>query len=182
MLVRYHDTSVGPYSELMFSTGLYRLGGHFGFHISQIYVDSQRSIDGGRANWAVPKKLAIFEWQETANQIQVKVRMAEASQPFLTTSFTRSSVHIPASTALVPPQLKTILQVQDPDVPGTYLATNIHAAGKLHLLTEAKVASDGQEVPKDNGLGIWRTGISLMGFQGSFAEAQTVLGQQSKAL
>lgn len=175
LLVRYHDTTVGPYSELIFTPGLYRLGTHIGFHISQIYVDSKKSLEGGRANWAVPKKLATFDWQNQDNQILVTVSLPNASQPFLTASFKQSQRHIPASSVLVPPPLKTILQACDPKLmQSDYLSTRLSAAGKLHLLSGTKVQSDGSEVPGDSNLGIWRTGISLTDFQGTFAAPQAL--------
>ena len=176
ILVRYHDTSVGPYNELIFTPGLHRLGRHVGFHISQIYVDSQRSLEGGRANWAVPKKLAVFDWQEQDSHIQLQVKLPNASQPFFTASFKQSKVQIPASSALVPPPLKTILQACDPKLMySKCLSTRVQAAGQLHVLSKIKVQTQNNEVPKDSDLGIWQKGISLIDFQGTFAKPQPVV-------
>lgn len=174
ILARYHDTSVGPYSELIFSSGLYRLGRHVGFHIDQIYVDSQLSLLGGRSNWAVPKELAEFEWQTQGKSTQVEVSLPGRSQPFLTASFDLSKLHIPASSAVVPSPLKSILQAchqQKLDSAAVkHLSTEVTAAGSLHALSAIKVQTDKTVVPDSKELGIWRTGISLAGFHGSFGK------------
>lgn len=175
ILARYHDTPVGPYSELIFSSGLYRLGSHhIGFHIDQIYVDSQPSLLGGRLNWAVPKELAEFDWQIQDKLVQVKVRLPGKSEPFLTASFNQSNLHIPASLAVVPPPFKSILQARN-EQPGDsaavkYISTRVTAAGSLHALSAVTVQTDNSVVPGSKELGMWRTGISLTGFDGTFGK------------
>ena len=173
ILARYHDTSVGPYSELIFTSGLYRLGRHVGFHIDRIYVDSQPSLLGGRLNWAVPKELADFDWQTQGKSTQVEVSLPGKSQPFLTASFDQSKLHVPASSAVVPSPLKSILQACNQQKLGSavkYLSTEVAAAGSLHALSAIKVQTDSSVVPDSKELGIWRTGISLAGFHGSFGK------------
>ena len=174
ILARYHDTSVGPYSELIFSSGLYRLGRHVGFHIDQIYVDSQPSLLGGRLNWAVPKELADFDWQTQGKSTIVKVSLPGKTQPFLTASFDQSKLHVPASSAVVPSPLKSILQACNQQKLGSaavkYLSTEVAAAGSLHALRAIKVQTDSSVVPDSKELGIWDTGISLAGFHGSFGK------------
>lgn len=175
ILVKYPETSVGPYSELILTSGLHRLGSHVGFHISQIYVDSQASVDGGRANWAVPKKLANFDWQTQGGQQHVKVSLPSANQPFFTASFKQSQFSIPASSAVVPPPLKTILQACDPDVANSnFLSTRVNAAGRLHLLNAIQIQTDRNEVPSHTDLGLWQSGISLTDFDGTFALPQAL--------
>jgi hypothetical protein len=57
-LVTYREGPVGPYDEILGAPILLRpLAGHVPF----IAVDSERSIAGGRGNWALPKILARFE-------------------------------------------------------------------------------------------------------------------------
>lgn len=175
ILARYHNTSVGPYSELIFSPGLYRLGSHVGFHISQIYVDSQPSLIGGQLNWAVPKKLAKFDWQVHGNMLEVRVSLLDAQQPFLTASFMQSKFHVPASSILVPPPLKTILQLCDSAIASAkYLSTKVSAAGQLHALSKVKVQTDNTVVPDAKDLGIWQRGICLAAFHGSFGKPNAV--------
>lgn len=66
----YHDSPVGPYKELVFIPGLYQY--HDGTDgkvkkahgISRIWVDNEKSVTDGRANWGIPKEYGVFEWRE----------------------------------------------------------------------------------------------------------------------
>lgn len=56
---RYDGTGVLAYDELLVGVGgLWR--GRPVSHIPQIWVDSERSVRGGRALWGIPKELAAF--------------------------------------------------------------------------------------------------------------------------
>ena len=63
-LVRYRETPVGPYHEVLASPSL--LLGPRGPEacVPFIAVDSLPSVVGGRENWALPKTLARFEWPD----------------------------------------------------------------------------------------------------------------------
>jgi hypothetical protein len=63
-LVRYAETPVGPYHEVLASPVL--LSGSRGPEaaVPFIAVDSLPSVHGGRENWALPKTLARFDWPE----------------------------------------------------------------------------------------------------------------------
>ena len=63
-LIRYRETPVGPYREVLASPAL--LLGPRGPEASVpfIAVDSLPSVHGGRENWALPKTLARFDWPE----------------------------------------------------------------------------------------------------------------------
>lgn len=60
--IRYLDTPVGPYSEVLASPVLLARAPLPASNVPFIAVDSIASIHGGRANWALPKTLAAFEW------------------------------------------------------------------------------------------------------------------------
>lgn len=60
--VRYLETPVGPYSEVLASPVLLARTPLPAASVPFIAVDSIASIHGGRANWALPKTLAAFEW------------------------------------------------------------------------------------------------------------------------
>ncbi|WP_375446110.1 hypothetical protein [uncultured Fibrella sp.] len=60
MLVDYASSNVGPYCELLFIPGLFKLKGRTTFSISKIYVSTQVSVDNGIANWGIPKERADF--------------------------------------------------------------------------------------------------------------------------
>ena len=63
-LIRYRETPVGPYHEVLASPVL--LAGPRGPEacVPFIAVDSLASVHGGRENWALPKTLARFEWPD----------------------------------------------------------------------------------------------------------------------
>ena len=63
-LIRYRDTPVGPYREVLASPSL--LLGPRGPEacVPFIAVDSLPSVHGGRENWALPKTLARFDWPD----------------------------------------------------------------------------------------------------------------------
>jgi hypothetical protein len=60
MLVDYKTSNIGSYRELLFTPGLFKLGGRTTFSISKIYVSSYTSVLNGIANWGIPKELADF--------------------------------------------------------------------------------------------------------------------------
>jgi hypothetical protein len=59
--LRYNECIVGTYARRGVVPGLY---------IQHIWVDSLRSMWGGRSIWGLPKQLATFDWQGTTVQIQ----------------------------------------------------------------------------------------------------------------
>lgn len=56
--VDYERSGVDPYLELLHVPYFTHSGGTVGPTIDRIWVTSQRSVDSGRANWAIPKGLA----------------------------------------------------------------------------------------------------------------------------
>ena len=62
-LARYTEGSILTYSELVVVPALVRAGGKTGGWISQIYVDDERSVEGGHTIWGLPKELATFTWE-----------------------------------------------------------------------------------------------------------------------
>jgi hypothetical protein len=64
-LIRYLDSPVGPYHEVLGSPLLLAEGPLPAAVVPFIAVDSLASVHGGRANWALPKVLARFEWPES---------------------------------------------------------------------------------------------------------------------
>lgn len=56
--VDYERSGVDPYLELLHVPRFTHSGAIVGPTIDRIWVTSQRSVDSGRANWAIPKHLA----------------------------------------------------------------------------------------------------------------------------
>ncbi|KAK0751842.1 hypothetical protein B0T18DRAFT_341693 [Schizothecium vesticola] len=73
-LIRYTDTPVGPYDELILAPGYFEYpledakGGKKAtgknLRITRIYVSQERTAWNGRTNWNIPKHLARFEWND----------------------------------------------------------------------------------------------------------------------
>lgn len=72
MLVRYHTSPVGPYDELLFLDHAF-VGLKMHSNIPKIFVSSQSSVNEGRYHWGIPKELAQFEWEHTAQQVSCKI-------------------------------------------------------------------------------------------------------------
>ena len=67
--IRYLETPVGPYSEVLAAPLLLARAPLPASVVPFIAVDSLPSIHGGRANWALPKTLAAFEWSAPPERI-----------------------------------------------------------------------------------------------------------------
>lgn len=65
--VRYTDTPVGPYDEVLGMIGS-RTGARPWGHVAFMSVDSRPSLVGGRTNWAMPKTLANFDGDPAAGR------------------------------------------------------------------------------------------------------------------
>src|SRR5205809_4506835 len=59
---RYGEGSTLQYSELVVFGGVVRCRREIGLWVSEIYVDSEQSIAGGREMWGLPKEPAEFDW------------------------------------------------------------------------------------------------------------------------
>ncbi|KAK7691486.1 hypothetical protein QCA50_004885 [Cerrena zonata] len=64
MLVRYKDTPVGPYDELIWIPGAFSVPqtSMKKLRITRIYVSAKESVYNGRKNWNIPKTVAHFEF------------------------------------------------------------------------------------------------------------------------
>ena len=68
-LVSYELPSPLTYSELLVARPVKKDGGRR-VNITDIWVDSQDSLEGGRALWAIPKDLMDFERTTTGGRVQ----------------------------------------------------------------------------------------------------------------
>ena len=99
--VTYESGSTLTYSELIVSAALVRAGRSVGGWISHIWVDSERSVNGGRSIWKLPKELASFRHEPAARRFSASaggttlVRIAAAA-PTL-----RPPVAVPAVVPMV---------------------------------------------------------------------------------
>ncbi len=101
MLVDYQTSPVGPYKELLFIPGYFKIEDKNTFSISKIYVSSQESVWNGIENWSIPKELADF----TIEQPDKRTKLFSASlndEPFFEATVQRSRFSFPFSSALFP--------------------------------------------------------------------------------
>lgn len=68
-LVSYEKPSPLTYSELLVARPVKKAGGRR-VNITDIWVDSQDSLEGGRALWAIPKDLCELERTTTGRRVQ----------------------------------------------------------------------------------------------------------------
>lgn len=109
-VIRYTETPVGPYDELIIIPGTYAWGQQQqNPRISRIYVSQRHAMYNGRLHWNIPKHLARFEWVEdptTTTTTRLKVFLpqeggedASAAQqgtaPFFQASF-RTVPYVPS--------------------------------------------------------------------------------------
>jgi len=64
--LRYADTPVGAYSEVVAAPVVFRRGpGRV--HVPFLAVDSVPSVSGGREHWGLPKGYATFDWTDAGD-------------------------------------------------------------------------------------------------------------------
>ncbi|KAI0817690.1 hypothetical protein GGR55DRAFT_32578 [Xylaria sp. FL0064] len=82
-VIRYTDSPVGPYDELIVCPGFFRYDVEEGgkrerrknARISRIHVSQKHTCWNGRTNWNIPKHLARFEWEDLGGGGGTRVRV-----------------------------------------------------------------------------------------------------------
>ena len=175
LLLRYSDSPVGPYDELLFVPGCYQFGDKTYYRISQIYVSTLDSVVNGRCNWNVPKKLAVFRWSD--NNTFLKIRLPQSSEPFCTIRVRPRLCCFPASSVIVPSSFRTLLQppLEEQDDKETFLRVTMSTSGWFRPLVELiEFYTDGKEIPSHESLPICSYGVSLEAFTLTFPKAEQV--------
>lgn len=106
MLVDYVSSDAGPYKELLFIPGRFCFQGRNLFSITKIYVSTMNSVVNGIRNWGIPKELAQFDILQTGHESMVRISMDGSC--FAELSFKHYPVHVPMTTALAPPGLRSL--------------------------------------------------------------------------
>ena len=140
MFVDYHDTPVGPYQELLFIPGFFKLGKQRTFSISKIYVSTYESVWNGIENWAIPKELADFR-VERIDSHHDRLLALHNGQPFFDVTIRKGTFSFPMSTALFP------LRIMQQQANGQLLLTKPSAKGKAHFGKITNVAINAQHFP-----------------------------------
>ncbi|KAI5479190.1 acetoacetate decarboxylase beta barrel domain containing protein [Pseudohyphozyma bogoriensis] len=114
MLIRYESSDVGPYDELIYMPGVFKVPSvaeltkdEFHKSITRIYVSTKESAENGRRNWGIPKHLASFDFTSVGRSTLITVSTPSSPtsstppKPFFSAFITPSFLpSLPISTSL----------------------------------------------------------------------------------
>lgn len=101
MIVNYSSSEAGPYDELLFIPGKYRIAGLRWHTISKIYVSTMESVVNGRLNWGIPKELARFSFSGVHKNTE-SIEVFDEDIPIINASFKGFGISFPVDTRLLP--------------------------------------------------------------------------------
>lgn len=139
ILADYKHSNVGPYQELIFIPGLFKLGGTWAFSISKIWVSSEASLQNGRRNWGIPKELANFTFTNSPSGTKLKVQKGESL--FFEASLKSNGPSVPFSSRFLP--LVRLVQEWEHQ----RLGCKPRASGKLKLASLENAWADEKYFP-----------------------------------
>lgn len=160
MFVNYRSSDVGPYFELLFIPGDFQYAGKTYKKITKIYVSSQKSVEEGIRNWAIPKEYAQFDWKKTDGRTAIEVRTEKGS--VLRTVLREKFFSFPVSTSLFP---FTLLQKS----PDAFLATRFIGKGSAKIAGLEFFESDPSLFPDIRNISLFRVpGLAVSPFALTF--------------
>ena len=98
MLVKYENSPVGPYHELLIIPGKFRKSKKQA--ITKIYVDSEASTQNGRANWGIPKDTLPFSWKKEGEKDIIELKSGD--QTVFSTEISHGGLSFPVTTTVLP--------------------------------------------------------------------------------
>ncbi len=135
MLIRYAQSGVGPYDELLWVS----LTGKP--QVTRIVVSTQQSVAWGRRNWAIPKSRAEFAWEGEPGREQVRVTQDGRLLAHLSVQAWGPS--LPVTTAVVPAVWRTLTQPPLPEAEDrTSLLTTVSASGRVRPARLSVIGGD----------------------------------------
>lgn len=107
--IRYAGSNVGPYQELLWLAPFRRGPGGRAHRVPRIFVSTQASAWNGRANWGLPKELAVFRVEPLGPRVE-RVQVSRPGQPIV--SFVRSwpDWALPFAADRIPARLRRLVQ------------------------------------------------------------------------
>lgn len=160
MLVDYETSNVGPYCELLFIPGLFRLGSKTTFSISKIYVSTTESVENGIENWGIPKEQADFSII-TAPDGAKTYTVSHDNTPFFSVAVRSFGPRFPVTTSLLPGFRVTQQRRND------LLLTAPVAAGTGQLASVQDLSVDSSQFP-DIGRGWLMATLAVTDFTMTF--------------
>lgn len=140
MAIKYTDSNIGPYQELLFIPGLFHIAGRFSFSISRIYVSTYASMQSGRFNWGIPKELAQFEIHQQVDGTHTYIA-SSGQDTFFEASVKARKLSLPFTSRLLP--FSQIIQQRQEEL----LLTSPEASGKMQPATLLQAAADSAYFP-----------------------------------
>jgi hypothetical protein len=127
--IRYSESNVGPYDELLWLQPFQRQPGGRGHQIPLIFVSSEASAQSGRVNWGLPKELAVFRVSSLADGSE-RVEVSRSGQ--LVASFARSCPRgaLAFDSRWLPRWARRLVQLSG----GRRFETLPQARGRYHLI------------------------------------------------
>ncbi|PSR80234.1 hypothetical protein BD289DRAFT_414644 [Coniella lustricola] len=130
MVVRYLDTPVGPYDELVIIPGsfVYDNRSDAGWQqtgkkkkcnlrLSRAYVSQEHTCYNGRLNWNIPKHVARFEWSDLPNNGGTHVKVFSLPQPHPNDKTTPTFISSSSSSSSSPSPDQPLFQASFKPIP-----------------------------------------------------------------
>ncbi len=174
MLVHYEKADCGPYDELLYIPGLFEHKGRNYQRITKIFVSSKVSVEWGRRNWAIPKELARFDWQQGEREWHIDVKQPDSNASIYSVSLSPRFFSFPVTTAILP---WSLLQKQEPKYTEGrpfYLETRPSGKGSGKIAFIDRVEGS-REIPDYHDVSHGpRIAVAISPFHISFPVAKTV--------
>ena len=138
----YRTSAVGPYRELLFVPGRFRIGGQRRFVVTKIYVSTEASVEAGRRNWGLPKERAQFD-AAPAGRWGERLRVRADGRLVADLTLRALPFFLSFNTRWLPPSFCTLGQPFE----GRTYWTTLRARGALQPAWLAKAAFDTARFP-----------------------------------
>ena len=137
--IRYAESNVGPYDELLWLAPWALRVGRARLHtVTRIYVSSEASLHNGRREWGFPKELARFEVDAARGTQRVRVTGTAGPIAAFEIATGRRSMAVDAS--LLPGALLEVGQVLD----GRLFRVRPRVRGRLHGARCSRLSSSAE--------------------------------------
>jgi acetoacetate decarboxylase len=92
-------TSMGPestlpYHELIIAPALIRAKGRYGFYVTHIYVDNEKSRVGGMRNFGLPKQMVDFVWNWESHE-PGEIKISQKDRKIMTIRYEKATGSLP---------------------------------------------------------------------------------------
>lgn len=143
MFVDYRNSPVGPYRELLFIPGRFRIDGSKHWSITRIVVDSAQSVVSGRANWGIPKEQARIDIERQPDGTEW-IEVSQDGRRMAELVFDTAGPTLPVDGAIIPRRLRSMSQFRD----GTRYSFSPDASGPVSYARLRAIRTDHERFPE----------------------------------